>query len=268
MNTRRTLLFLLTILPTFLCAEVAIIEKDTSIVTPEAHIFATFVKSFDHGLSITLEEEIRSAPTHRAHTTVGLTYAPIQYVNIYAAYTLKLYGNQGWTDPNKYLQHRANFLVTGQIKLGQWNLSLREGVMLDGRTGKVDKRIKNQVDFTLRSRLQAVYSIPETPLSIVGKFEILNTLNAIDQVWCPLVEGSLENIMGYDVDLGGQYISELRPEAGVQWKINKHNSLTLTYRYNYLYDRGISIDDITENITITNKYTTKHLILLAYKFGW
>ena len=268
MNTRRTLLFLLTILPTFLCAEVAIIEKDTSIVTPEAHIFATFVKSFDHGLSITLEEEIRSAPTHRAHTTVGLTYAPIQYVNIYAAYTLKLYGNQGWTDPNKYLQHRANFLVTGQIKLGQWNLSLREGVMLDGRTGKVDKRIKNQVDFTLRSRLQAVYYIPETPLSIVGKFEILNTLNAIDQVWCPLVEGSLENIMGYDVDLGGQYISELRPEAGVQWKINKHNSLTLTYRYNYLYDRGISIDDITENITITNKYTTKHLILLAYKFGW
>lgn len=268
MNTRRTLLFLLTILPTFLCAEVAIIEKDTSIVTPEAHIFATFVKSFDHGLSITLEEEIRSAPTHRAHTTVGLTYAPIQYVNIYAAYTLKLYGNQGWTDPNKYLQHRANFLVTGQIKLGQWNLSLREGVMLDGRTGKVDKRIKNQVDFTLRSRLQAVYSIPETPLSIVGKFEILNTLNAIDQVWCPLVEGSLENIMGYDVDLGGQYISELRPEAGVQWKINKHNSLTLTYRYNYLYDRGISIDDITKNITITNKYTTKHLVLLAYKFGW
>jgi hypothetical protein len=66
----------------------------------------------------------------------------------------------------------------------------------------------------------------------------------------------------------GQYISELRPEAGVQWKINKHNSLTLTYRYNYLYDRGISIDDTIGNITITNKYTTKHLILLAYKFGW
>lgn len=255
-------------IPSFLLAQVPVTEKDTTIVTPETHLFATFVKSFKHGLSLTIEEEIRSAPTHRAHTTVGLTYAPIQYVNIYAAYTLKLYGNQGWTDPNKYLQHRANFLVTGQIKLGQWNLSLREGVMLDGRTGKVDKRIKNQVDFTLRSRLQAVYSIPETPLSIVGKFEILNTLNAIDQVWCPLVEGSLENIMGYDVDLGGQYISELRPEAGVQWKINKHNSLTLTYRYNYLYDRGISIDDITENITITNKYTTKHLILLAYKFGW
>lgn len=268
MNLKKHTIVLIALLPTFIFAQTAITEKDTTIVTPEAHFFATFVKSFDHGLSLTIEEEIRSAPSHRAHTTVGLTYAPIQYVNIYAAYTLKLYGDQGWSDVNKYLRHRANLLVTGQVKLGQWNLSLREGVMLDARCDEVDKREKNQVDFTLRSRLQATYSIPETPISIVGKFEILNTLNAIDHVWCPQVEGSLENIMGYDVDLGGQYINELRPELGVQWKINKQNSLTLTYRYNYLYDRGISIDDITEHITITNKNTTKHLILLAYKFGW
>lgn len=274
MKLRKSILVLMALVPSFIFAQVTITEKDTSIVTPEAHFFATFVKSFKHGLSLTIEEEIRSAPTHRAHTTVGLTYAPIQYVNIYAAYTLKLYGNQGWSDPNKYLQHRANLLITGQVKLGQWNLSLREGVMLDGRTGQVDTRVKNQVDFTLRSRLQAVYSIPETPLGIVGKFEILNTLNApVDYVneairreakgaeALPL-QGELKGA-SY-----GQYISELRPELGLQWKINKQNSLTLTYRYNYLYDRGISIDDITENITITNKYTTKHLILLAYKFGW
>ena len=264
MKLRESILILMAFVPAFIFAQAAIIEKDTSIVTPEAHFFATFVKSFDHGISLTFEEEIRSAPSHRSHTTVGLTYAPIQYVNIYAAYTLKLYGDQGWSDVNKYLRHRANFLITGQVKLGQWNLSLREGVMLDARCDEVDKREKNQVDFTLRSRLQAVYAIPETPLSIVGKFEILNTLNApvayLNEA-LPL-QGELEGA-SY-----GQYISELRPEAGLQWKINKQNSLTLTYRYNYLYDRGISIDDITENITITNKYTTKHLILLAYKFGW
>ena len=264
MKLRESILILMAFVPVFIFAQAAIIEKDTSIVTPEAHFFATFVKSFDHGISLTFEEEIRSAPSHRSHTTVGLTYAPIQYVNIYAAYTLKLYGDQGWSDVNKYLRHRANFLITGQVKLGQWNLSLREGVMLDARCDEVDKREKNQVDFTLRSRLQAVYAIPETPLSIVGKFEILNTLNApVDYVNEALpLQGELKGA-SY-----GQYISELRPEAGVQWKINKQNSLTLTYRYNYLYDRGISIDDITENITITNKYTAKHLILLAYKFGW
>lgn len=257
MIKRRTLLFLLPLLPSFLFAQMAITEKDTAIITPEAHFFATFVKSFDHGLSLTFEEEIRSAPSHRAHTTVALGYTPIPYLNIYAGYTLKLYGNQGWTDPNKYLQHRANILLTGQVKLGQWNLSLREGVMLDARAGEVDTRVKNQVDFTLRSRLQAVYSIPETPLGIVGKFEILNTLNA------PVAYINQIANKSY-----GQYISELRPELGLQWKINKQHSLTLTYRYNYLYDRGIKIDDNTGNATLTNKYTTKHLILLAYKLGW
>ena len=168
---------ILTILPLALFAQ-TITESEKHIVTPETHLFATFVKSFDHGLSLTFEEEIRSAPSHRSHTTVGLTYAPIKYLSVYAAYTLKLYGDQGWTDVDKYLRHRANLLVTGQVKLGQWSLSLREGVMLDARCDEVDSREKNAVDFTLRSRLQAVYSIPETPLGIVGKFEVLNTLNA------------------------------------------------------------------------------------------
>ena len=194
---------------------------------------------------------------------MGLTYAPIQYVNIYAAYTLKLYGDQGWSNVDKYLRHRANLLVTGQVKLGQWNLSLREGVMLDARCDEVDQREKNQVDFTLRSRLQAVYSIPETPLGIVGKFEILNTLNAPVSYLNETIE-----FIGNGEKEYGQYISELRPEVGLQWKINKQHSLTLTYRYNYLYDRGISIDDNTGDVTLTNKYTTKHLMLLAYKFGW
>lgn len=254
---KRFLSILFLIFPLVVSAQTIVSETTSHTQTPEAHLFATFVKSFKHGLSLTLEEEIRSAPTHRSHTTIALGYQPIEYFNLYAGYTVKLYGNQGWTDPNKYLQHRANLLITGQVKLGQWNLSLREGVMLDGRVGDVDKRAKNKVDFTLRSRLQAIYSIPETPLGIVGKFEILNTLNA-----------PVAYLNQVSDEYYGQYISELRPEAGLQWKINKQNSLTLTYRYNYLYDRGISIDDNTSNITLTNKYTTKHLMLLAYKFGW
>ena len=263
MISKKNILIALAILPSFLFAQINITEKDTAIITPETHLFATFVKSFKHGLSLTIEEEIRSAPSHRAHTTVGLTYAPIQYVNIYAAYTLKLYGDQGWSNVDKYLRHRANLLVTGQVKLGQWNLSLREGVMLDARCDEVDQREKNQVDFTLRSRLQAIYSIPETPLGIVGKFEILNTLNAPVSYLNETIEFRGNGEKEY-----GQYISELRPEVGLQWKINKQHSLTLTYRYNYLYDRGISIDDNTGDVTLTNKYTTKHLMLLAYKFGW
>jgi hypothetical protein len=232
-------------------------DQTTHTQTPEAHIFATFVKSFNHGLSLTLEEEIRSAPSHRAHTTIALGYAPIEYFNIYAGYTVKLYGNQGWTDPNKFIRHRANILFTGQVKLNQWNLSLREGVMLDARADKIDTREKNVVDFTLRSRLQAVYSIPKTPLSIVGKFEILNTLNApVEYI----------NTITSSTDYG-QYISELRPELGLQWKIDKKNTLSLAYRYNYIYGRDINILD-SGDVELSHSYTVKHLMLLTYKLGW
>jgi hypothetical protein len=238
-------------------AQTIVSEQTSHNETPEAHIFATFVKSFKHGLSLTLEEEIRSAPSHRAHTTIALGYAPIEYFNIYAGYTVKLYGDQGWTDPNKYIRHRANVLFTGQVKLGQWNLSLREGVMLDARADEIDTREKNVVDFTLRSRLQAVYSIPKTPLSIVGKFEILNTLNApVEYI----------NTITSSTDYG-QYISELRPELGLQWKIDKKNTLSLAYRYNYIYGRDVNILD-SGDVELSHKYTVKHLILLTYKLGW
>lgn len=247
----------LLLIPSWILAQTIVSEQTMHTQTPEAHIFATFVKSFNHGLSLTLEEEIRSAPSHRSHTTIALGYAPIEYFNIYAGYTVKLYGDQGWTDPNKYIRHRANVLFTGQVKLGQWNLSLREGVMLDARADKIDTREKNTVDFTLRSRLQAVYSIPKTPLSIVGKFEILNTLNApVEYI----------NTITSSTDYG-QYISELRPELGLQWKIDKKNTLSLAYRYNYIYGRDLNILD-SGDVELSHKYTVKHLMLLTYKLGW
>lgn len=255
----KPILFVCVVLLSGLMSGQEIVSIDTTHTqTPEVHLFATFVKSFDHNLSLTIEEEIRSAPSHRSHTTIALGYTPIPYLNIYAGYTLKLYGDQGWDNPNKFLRHRANILFTGQVKLGQWSLSLREGVMLDARCDEIDRREKNAVDFTLRSRLQAVYSIPKTPLGIVAKMELLNTLNAPVAYINEITEG----------EKYGQYINELRPELGLQWKINKQHSLSLSYRYNYLYDRSISIDDTTGDVSLTHKYTAKHLILLAYKFGW
>ena len=257
---KRLLLILLLCLPVLVCAQKIVEEKDTLSVTPEAHIFATFVKSFKYGLSLTIEEEIRSAPSHRAHTTVGLGYTPIENLHIYAAYTTMIYGLEGakdWSDPEKFIRHRVNVFVTGQWKLGQWNLAWREGVMMDARTDEVDRRVKNNTDFTLRSRIQAVYSIPKTPLGIVGKLEILSTLNA-----------PVNYINDLSREQYGDYISEWRPELGLQWKIDKQNTLGLSYRFNYLYARDIKVDEHTGDASITNKYTSKHLILLTYKFGW
>ena len=182
-------------------------------------------------------------------------------MSFYAAYTTMFYGKEaakvGGEDPEKFIRHRVNVLATAQCTVGQWNLSWREGVMMDARTDEVDNRVKNNADFTLRSRLQAVYAIPKTPLSIVGRLEVLSTLNApVDYI------NSLKSSEKY-----GEYISEWRPELGLQWKINKQHTLGLSYRYNYLYSRNIDILD-SGDVAITNKYTAKHLILLTYKLGW
>ena len=233
-------------IPGLICGQEIISEDTTSVQTPELHVIASFVKSFDHGIKLTLEEELRSAPSHRSHTTISLGYTPIKYLSLSTGYVLKLYGNQGWSDINKFLRHRVNIDATGQVTLGQWKLSLRERLMLDARADEIDLREKNRVDYILRSRLQASYSIPNQPLSIVAKMELFNTLNA---------------------KYFGQYINEMRPEIGIQWKINKKNTLNASYRYNYVYSRDIDILD-NEGIHLTHTYTHKHIILLTYKFDW
>lgn len=243
---KRILLIYFSFLPMLVSAQEILSEDTTSKQYAEAHIIASFVKSFDHGLSLTFEEEIRTAPAHRSHTTISLGYAPVKYLSLSAAYVLKLYGNQGWNDVNKFLRHRVNLDATGQVSLGQWKLSLRERLMMDARGDEIDLREKNRVDLVLRSRLQAQYSLPNQPLSLIAKMEVFNTLNA---------------------KYFGQYINELRPELGLQWKVDKHNSLTLAYRYNYVYSRSIDMLD-NGNVSLEHEYTHKHVILLTYKLGW
>ena len=117
---KRFLSILFLIFPLVVSAQTIVSETTSHTQTPEAHIFATFVKSFKYGLSLTIEEEIRSAPSHRAHTTVGLGYTPIENLHIYAAYTTMIYGAEGakveWSDPEKFIRHRVNVFVTGQWK--------------------------------------------------------------------------------------------------------------------------------------------------------
>lgn len=236
----------LLLLPYWIYAQEIASTDTTSKQTAEVHVIASFVKSFDYGLKLTLEEEIRSISAHRSHTTISLAYTPIEYLSLSAGYVLKLYGNQGWDDLNKFLRHRVNVDATGQVTLGQWKLSLRERLMLDARADEIDLREKNRVDYTLRSRLQAVYAIPNQPLSIVAKMEVFNTLNA---------------------KYYGQYINELRPEIGLQWKVDKKNTLNLAYRYNYVYSRELDVLD-SGAIALTHAYTHKHVVLLTYKFDY
>lgn len=260
-------------IPLSLLGQEIVSQDTTSKQVEELHMVASFVKSFDHGLKLTLEEEMRiniapDNPFHRLHTTVSLAYTPIEYLSMSAGYVLKLYGNQGWNDVNKYLRHRVNIDATGQVSLGSWKLSLRERLMMDARADEIDSREKNALDLVLRSRLQAVYNIPpikKMSMSIVAKMEIFNTLNAIEDVYFESLEGTMQSMD--PIHVGGQYINELRPEIGLQWKFNKKHTVNLAYRYNYVYSRDIHVLD-DGNVHLTHAYTHKHVMLLTYKLDW
>lgn len=229
----------------------------------ELRIAAAYKHSFNHGLGLSVDEEIRAclggtsaAAFTRSYTTLALDYEPIPYLNLALGYTFKLYGDKGWTDPGEYIRHRAFLNVTGQVKINRWKLSLRERLLVDCRTDSVNPNEKNAIDLTMRHRLQASYSMFSRPLRFHAGIEFANTLNA-----------PADYLNACGTAQYGQYLTHIRPEIGMRWRIDKRNSLSLSYRFDYGYKRDLNIKRKSGNVELTNAYKYNHIIILAYEFN-
>lgn len=249
--------------PHTLSAQEIVSDETTTEKNAELRITASYNHAFKHGLGLSLEEEIRTclggtsqAAFMRSNTTLSLDYEPIPYLNVALGYILKLYGDKGWTDPNEYLRHRVFLNLTGQVKLDRWKLSLRERLLMDCRTDSVNSNEKNAIDFTMRHRLQATYSMFSKPLRFHASIEFAHTLNAPTEY--------LNTCSTTDY---GQYLTHIRPEIGVRWRIDKRNSLTLSYRFDYGYKRDLNIKRTSGNVELTHAYKYNHILLLAYQFN-
>lgn len=250
-------------LPTALRAQEIVSTETTREQVAEMRVNAGYYQSFNYGLGLSLEEEVRAclggtspAAFSRSYTTVAFDYEPIPYLNLEAGYTLKIYGNTGWSDPREYIRHRAFLNLTGQVKINRWKLSLRERLLADCRTDSVNPNEKNAVDLSMRHRLQATYSMSSKPLEFHIGIEFANTLNA-----------PTEYLNACSTTHYGQYLSRIRPEAGVRWRIDKRNSLALSYRFDYGYKRDLNIEQESGNVELTNACHYNHLIILSYRFN-
>ena len=257
------LLFCLLLAPEVAKAQEIVSNETTTEQNAELRIAAAYSKSFRYGLGLSIDEEIRTclggtspAAFTRSYTTLALDYEPIPYLNIALGYTFKLYGNKGWTDPAEYIRHRAFLNLTGQVKINRWKLSLRERLLMDCRTDSVNPDEKNAIDFTMRHRLQASYSMFAKPLKFHVGIELANTLNA-----------PTDYLNACSTTQYGQYLTHIRPEVGMRWRIDKSNSLSLSYRFDYGYKRDLNIKRKSGNIELTNAYQYNHLIILAYEFN-
>lgn len=224
----------------------------------------------------------------RSYTSVGLEYHPVPYFRVGALYTLKLYGNKikasdGTTvnPANMFLRHRLAVYVTGQYTYQNWKFSLRERLDMNFRTDSVNLNEKNSTDLTLRHKLQAQYSIPGKPLKVYSYVELWNTLNQpvsyLNTYAGKDAGGNPTAYAGKDADGNytsavakpfGQYLSEVRAQVGLSWRVDKLNTLTLAYRYTYGYSRDINITRSKANIELTHARSHGHFIILAYNLNW
>lgn len=239
----------------------------------EIRVGADFSKKWKNGLSLSLSEDVRvclydklsgvnakdefvdtvNGPAfNKSYTTVSLAYSPIKYLKFDVGYTLRLLGGKDWSDYNEYLRHRTHVGLTGIYDTHYVKLSLRERLLCDIRTDSVNLLEKQQYEWLLRSRLAAEFYVPGKPVKPYAWIELENTLNATE----------------YQQKDGHQYISQVRTQAGVKWRLSRRSSLDFYYRFQYGYNRDVNITKRKGYIQLTEETSYLHAIGVTYNLDW
>ena len=239
----------------------------------QMRVSADFSKSWKNGLSLSFSEDVRvdmynqlsgmnakeesvdavNGPSfNKSYTTLALAYSPIKYLKLDVGYTLRLLGGKDWSDYNEYLRHRVHIGVTGSYDTHFVKFSLRERLLCDIRTDSVNLLEKQQYEWLLRSRLAAEFYVPGKSVKPYVWVELENTLNATE----------------YQQKDGHQYISQVRTQAGVKWRLTRKSSLDFYYRFQYGYNRDINITKRKEHIQLTEEMSYLHAIGVAYNLDW
>ena len=241
----------------------------------QMRVGAEFSKKWRQGVQLSLSEEFRfnlydvetgttpknvaidtsyGASFSKSYTTLSLAYAhpEFQYIKVDAGYTLRLFGNKGWSDPNEFLRHRVFFGVRGSYSGRIAKIYLRERVVCDMRTDSVNLLEKNQYNWLLRSRIGSEFTVQGKPVKPYLWLEVENTLNVPE----------------YQRKNGMQYISHVRTQAGVKWRVSRLSSLDFFYRFQYGYDRDINITKKKGYIQLTEEQTFVHAIGISYNFDF
>lgn len=244
----------------------------------QTRVGADFTKHWKCGVQLSIGEELRfdlmdnavgttskseaidtayGAAFNKSYTTLSLAYTPIEYVKLDAGYTLRILGRKDWSNPNEFIRHRVFFGVTGSYKTQYAKLYLRERFLLEMRTDSVNTDEKQAYAWLLRSRLGADFYVPGKPVKPYIWAELENTLNAPE----------------FQQNNGQQFITNVRLQAGVKWRITKLSSLNFYYRFTYGYDRDINVNKSyysgkTLKLRLDEQKEFQHAIGVQYSLDW
>lgn len=228
------------------------------VVAPQIHSQALWTSAdFKYGLtkqwSIDAGAEYRTKDAFKSSDRwtlgVGVDYKPVKFLKLDVGYKyIRQHSSSETTKKGNiipafwYDRHRAYVSATGKLKLGRFDLSLRERFQFtqrvgkwvpkyasDGVTPKDDEWISNKSKHVLRSRLECEYSIKKSKFKPSISFELYDNLS--------------ERFM----------VEKIRYTLGCAYKINKHNSISLFYRFIQVPSNG-DIED------------SGHIIGIGYNF--
>ena len=208
------------------------------------------------GLHLSVEEEIRSGDDFSSlgsiRSTVGISYKPVKFIKLGAGYTLI---NPWKSSANAFNnpRHRFFFDVAGNLRLGDFQLSLKERLQLTHRTGSFNYTQTTPNALALKSRLGVKYK-GWKKLEPYAYFEVRTALN--DPWGSYKTEVDDEGETYYPFTLSGYnhlYNNRYRGSIGLEWKISKHHELKPYMLLDYINEYEID----TKNDTDHNCYSFK-----------
>lgn len=193
------------------------------------------------GLKLEVGAEFRGKDLLRAVDRIdvgaGLGYKPCPYFKMGAYYdfftTPKLEVGEENTDWRMF--HRASVDLIGMYKWGNWGVSLKERLQFTHRVGDMNVYQNPRNSLVLKSRVKMEYICRSLPLIPSLAMELRTPLNGVrfnspDATTPP----------GGNISYTDAYLSRVRIEPALAWRLNYQNRLTFSILGDY--NMGKSFD--------------------------
>jgi len=206
-------------------------------------------KKIVKGLHVSLEEEIRMTDNFskfgRFHTSVGMTYKVHNNIKLGLGYTLI---NPYDSDDKSFkFRHRVYADITGTLKPGKWNISLKERLQLTHRSGNYNVYQNPANALMLKSRLTFKYKgfahvIPYAFVEIRSYHNAPVISAAYDgSSYLPIPDSDQSSdTQGWFINgFNGAYINRVRTSLGMDIKLTKNHTLNIFFLADYVNDKVI-----------------------------
>jgi len=266
------------ILLAFVPATIMAQSDDKQAAEVGARIAASVDKKLVKGLHLSLEEELRFDNNFKSfdrfHTTLAMKYKVHENVKLGFGYSL-INAYSASSGKFKNMRHRLFLDVTGTLKLGNWNLSLKERFQATFRTGNYNHYQNPACALTLKSRLMVKYK-GFNRVEPYAYFELRNYMNspvisaAYDGSSYYTLEGDESGETGWFLSgFNGGYVNRYRGTIGLEVKIDKRNTLDFYFMGNYYTDKVLDANsDGTELKSYKRQYGFMGNLGVSYQFSF